>query len=337
MSFKTEPDVERKILCILKVLGDLQEPAGSRNIARHLKGRGVELSERAVRYHLKLTDERGLTELVGHHDGRGITEKGLHEISRAMVSDKVGFAISRIEQLAFRTEFDYENLRGVVPANVSFFPQDRFQEALKVMAPVFDSGFCVSNLVAVAGEGQRIGSMLIPAEHIGFATVCSIIVNGTLLKAGIPMDCRFGGILQIRNHKPVRFTEIIHYNGCSLDPSDLFIKARMTSVREATTSGNGEILANFREIPALCRPVAERVVVGLRRAGLNGVLLMGNTSEPACEIGVDLNKIGIILLGGLNPVAAAAEAGIEAENHSMSTVVNYGTLVSFKELLSEYS
>jgi len=51
-----------------------------------------------------------------------------------------------------------------------------------------------------------------------------------------------------------------------------------------------------------------------------------------CEIPVELNRVGIILLGGLNPVAAAEEAGIEAENHAMSTVTEYQNLIKFWEL-----
>jgi repressor of nif and glnA expression len=40
----------------------------------------------------------------------------------------------------------------------------------------------------------------------------------------------------------------------------------------------------------------------------------------------------MILVGGLNPVAAAEEAGIEAENRAMSTVMEYQSLVKFQEL-----
>ena len=72
---------------------------------------------------------------------------------------------------------------------------------------------------------------------------------------------------------------------------------------------------------------------GLLEAGLRGVLLMGNTSEPICEVPVEINKIGMILIGGMNPVAAAEEAGIEAENQAMSTTVDYQDLVDFEELL----
>ena len=95
------------------------------------------------------------------------------------------------------------------------------------------------------------------------------------------------------------------------------------------------MLANFREIPALCRPITEEVIAKLSEAGLKGVLAVGNTSEPVCEIPVELNRIGIVLLGGMNPVAAAEEAGIEAENCAMSTVMEYRDLVRFEEVLDE--
>jgi len=332
MSFKSEPNVERKMLFILKVLSGLQKPAGSVVIAKHLKEQGIDLSERAVRYHLRLTDERGLTELVTGRDGRIITNKGLKEIEKALVSDKVGFAISRIEHLAYRTNFNLDTRSGEIPVNISFFPRDKFKEAFEIMSPVFEKGLCVSKLIAVAKAGQKLGDITVPENRIGLASVCSIVVNGALLKAGIPMDSRFGGILQLQNHQPVRFTQVIYYNGSSLDPSEIFIKARMTSVKESAITGSGEILANFREIPAMCEPVTRRIVDNLKQAELNGVLAIGEVSEPLCEITVDVNKIGIILIGGLNPVAAAAEAGIEAENHSMCTVLEYKNLVDYREV-----
>jgi repressor of nif and glnA expression len=62
------------------------------------------------------------------------------------------------------------------------------------------------------------------------------------------------------------------------------------------------------------------------------MLVMGNTSELVCEIPVEPNRIGMILLGGLNPVAAAEEAGIEAEHHAMSTAMEHQDLTRFKEL-----
>jgi len=326
-------EVERKERLILKILNDSQQPLGARVIARLLPGHGVYLGERAVRYHLKLMDERGLTRLVSR-DGRLITELGIEELGDALVRDKVGFAIARIELLAFRTDFDLNKRTGVIPVNVSLFSKSKFEKAVQVMKPIFTAGICVSDLVAVAHEGEQLGDLIVPTGKIGLATVCSILINGTLLKAGVPMDSRFGGILQIRNHKPFRFVELIHYAGSSLDPSEVFIRARMTSLRDVVRMGNGKMLANFREIPALCRPIAENVVAKLKEAGLGGLMVMGNTSEPVCEIPVEVNRIGMIFIGGLNPVAAAEEAGIEAENYAMSTVMEYQKLKKFQEVMS---
>ena len=79
--FKPE-DIERKVILILKILHESAEPLGARVIARKMSERNVQLSERTVRYHLKIMDERGLTQLVGRRDGRMITEHGLNEIIR---------------------------------------------------------------------------------------------------------------------------------------------------------------------------------------------------------------------------------------------------------------
>jgi repressor of nif and glnA expression len=324
-------EVERKVLAILKILSETTEPMGARVIAQRLQDYGVDLKERAVRYHLKIMDERGLTRLIGR-DGRLITETGIEELKSALVSDKVGFVIGKIELLAYQTTFDWKKRQGQIPVNVSLFQAEKFKKAREVMSKAFEAGICVSDLVAVAGEGEKLAGVAVPEGKIGFATVCSVITNGALLKAGIPMDSKFGGLLQIRNHKRFRFVELINYAGSSLDPSGIFITSRMTSVRQVVREGEGKVLANFREIPALCRPVAEEVISGLREAGIGGLLVMGDTSQSVGEVTVELNKIGMIILGGLNPVAAALEAGIEAENHAMSTVMDYRDLKKFKEL-----
>ena len=332
MGFETQ-DIERKVVTILKVLNDSQTPLGSRLIARRLMDLGVELGERAVRYHLKLTDERGLTQLVGRRDGRVLTERGIEEVGCALVKDKVGFVISRIELLAFRTDFNLDKRTGSVPMNISFFPKEKFSKALQTMKPAFASRLCVSDLVAVAQEGDLLGELVIPRDKVGLATVCSVVINGALLKLGVPIDSKFSGILQIRNFKPLRFIELIQYSGCTLDPSEIFIRAKMTSVLEVAREGEGKILATYREIPAICKPIVEKTVAELKEAGLGGLLIMGGTSEPVCEIPVELNRIGIILVNGLNPVAAAVEAGVEVENHGMSTLMEYKNLVNFQELI----
>jgi repressor of nif and glnA expression len=325
-------DIEKKILLILRILHESPEPVGARLISRRMQDHGVTLSERAVRYHLKLMDNRGLTRLIGQHDGRAITESGIEEICNARVHDKIGLAISRIEILAFRTALDLDKRQGLLPVNVSFFPRRAFKKALESMKPAFSKGLHVSELVACADEGERLGELAVPAGYTGFATVCSIVVNGILLKSGIPMDSKFGGILQVKDGKPLRFVELIHYSGSSLDPSEVYIRGRMTSVRQAAERGEGKVLANFREIPVPARKLVDELIARLRNAGIGGVLSIGERGEPICQIPIDMNRMGMILYGGLNPVACAHETGIEVENRAMSTVMEYQELQNFWEL-----
>jgi repressor of nif and glnA expression len=87
-------DVERKVNAILRVLRDSPEAVGARVIGRQLAEQGIDLSERAVRYHLKLMDERGLTQLVGR-DGRQITEAGLEELRKPPSTGRSGGAACR--------------------------------------------------------------------------------------------------------------------------------------------------------------------------------------------------------------------------------------------------
>lgn len=324
-------DAEKKVITILKVLSESSEPLGSITIARELERHGVFLSERAVRYHLKITDERGYTQPMGR-DGRMITPQGLEELEMALAPDQVGFILNRLELLAFRTTFDPKKRTGQVPVNTSLFDKDKFGKALAAMKDTFKAGMCVSELVAVASEGEKIGDVVIPSGKVGFGTVCSVVINGVLLKSGVPVDSKFGGVLEIRGGKPRRFVAIINYSGTSLDPSEQYIRAQMTSVGDAAKTGNGKILANFREIPALSRSTVELVIATLKEAGIGGVLALGNTSEPVCQISVGFNRVGIILLGGLNPVAAAVEAGVGVDNRAESGMIDFERLTSFWEL-----
>ena len=329
MGFETQ-DVERKTVAIMRVLRDSLKPVGARVIAQSLKDQGIELGERAVRYHLMLMDERGFTESVGR-DGRLITQLGREELESALVGDKVGFVASKIDLLAYQTDFNIAKCQGKIPVNISFFPDRQFKKAIEAMKGAFRAGVCVSELIAIGRRGEKLGDIVVPQGKIGLATVCSIMINGALLKAGIPMDSKFGGILQIKNHKPLRFVELIQYSGSSLDPSEIYITSRMTSVNQVVREGQGRILANFREIPVVCQPVAEKVVAELKTANLNGVLTMGEVSKSVCGVPVEVNKVGMILTGGLNPVAAAVESGIEVENRAMTAIIEYRDLIKFWE------
>jgi len=328
-------DAERKVMAILKVLSESSEPLGSITIARELERYGVFLSERGVRYHLRITDEQGYTRPMGR-DGRMITEQGVQELKMALAPDQVGFIQDKLETLAFLTTFDPVRKTGKVPVNTSLIEKGKFKKALAVMREAFNAKLCVSDMVAVAEEGDKIGSIVIPRGKVGLATVCSVTINGVLLKAGIPVGSRFGGVLEVKDMQPRRFVAIINYAGTSIDPSEQYIRAGMTSVSSVAKTGNGKLLANFREMPAPARQLVEQKAAELKEAGITGIFSLGNISEPMCEIPLGLNRMGMVLLGGLNPVATVAEAGISVESFGESGLLDYSSLTSFWKLYGNH-
>lgn len=324
--------VERKVIAILKVLSASPQPLGGRVISRQLGNLGIDLGERAVRYHLKLMDERGLTCPAGRRDGRLITPSGFEELGSALIGDRVGSVTARIQMLAYQTSFDSKKGSGNIPVSISLFPGEKFRQAIRVMKEAFEVNLCLSNLVAVAYEGERLGEVIVPQGRVGLATVSSIVVSAALLKAGISVDSKFGGILQVRHHKPLRFVDLIEYAGCSLDPAEVFIASRMTSVGRVVKGGEGKMLASFWELPALARPQAETVIDQLQATLVRGLVMLGGINEPLCEFPVAPNKVGMILSDGLNPVAAAAEVGIDVINHALCGVIDSGRMESFWHL-----
>ena len=237
--------------------------------------------------------------------------------------------------LAFQTTFDPQKRTGQLSINTSLIDKNSFKKAVSAMKDAFKAGICVSDLVAIAPEGERLGSVVVPSGKVGLATVCSVVINGVFLKAGIPTEYRFGGVLEVIDSKPRRFVAIIDYHGTSLDPSEQFIRGKMTSVSEAAKTGNGKILGVFRTIPAPAREIVEEKIALLKEAGIGGVYALGNTTESVYHVPVALNRIGIVQLGGLNPVAAAVESGIEIENIAESGLINFQELRSYAKQLGK--
>jgi HTH-type transcriptional regulator, global nitrogen regulator NrpRI len=326
--------VERKVIAILQVLKDSPEPMGSSLIARKLRDSGIDINERTIRSHLRILDERGLTKLVGRWQGRLVTQSGLYELGNALVGDRVGSAITRIEMLVYQTSFEPEKRTGEVPVNVSLFPAYEFNKCLEIIKRICSTRMCGGELVAVAGEGEKLGEIKITAGKIGLATLSNVAVSAVLIKAGIPVDFRFGGLLQVRKNDCVRFVDLIEYTGSSINPYEVFIASKMTTVNGICLDGNGKILAGFNEIPAVARPKVDTIIKSLESVGINGIVKIGRASEPVCESPVSSSKFGMVLTDGLNLAAAIAETGIEIENHAVCGTIDFARMKSVGEILN---
>lgn len=333
--FTGEKDMTKTMQAILKVLEKHQDIIlGSREISRQLRLYGIELTERTVRYHLKILDERGLTKVFGK-EGRKITPKGKEELSRALVSDKVGFIINKIETLSYLTSFNVDKEEGDVILNVSYFPEKNLKDSLRIMKPVFESPYVMSNRVVFARAGEKIGDVIVPEGKVGIGTVCSVTINGVFLKAGIPVISRFGGVLEIDEEAPTRFLALISYEGSSMDPLVVFIKSRMTAVTNALKHHSGKVLASFREIPVVSIEKARELEARLRAKGIGGALLIGNPNQPLLEMPVGMDRAGMVIVGGLNPIAALEEADIITESTAMVILYDYAKLMPFKDAVKK--
>ena len=323
--------IERKRLAILKVLRDADRPLSSAKIAEGLLAEGHDISERTVRFYLKVTDEEQITENLGRK-GRIITEFGAAELASSYVNQKVGFLSAKIDQTAYGMTFDLDSKSGTVVLNMTILRPDRLATLVPLIARVFEDGYGMGRLVALFEPGERVGDTTVPEGMLGLGTVCSITLNGVLLQHRIPTTSRFGGILEIRDRKPIRFVEIINYDGTSLDPLEIFVRSGMTDNKGAVESGNGRIGASFREFPAASQNQVTEIAERLNEVGLGGLLEIGWAGQPLLDIPVHEGRVGAVVVGGLNPASIAEETGERAISRALAGAVDYGRLFPYQDL-----
>ncbi|MDX9714807.1 MAG: NrpR regulatory domain-containing protein [Dissulfurispiraceae bacterium] len=317
--------MNKTALTILKILDRHSDIIGSGEISKELKIHGIDLTERTVRYHLKLLDEMGMTKVFGK-EGRKITGKGRDELKNSCVPERLGFVISKIEACSYQTTIDLGTLKGKVILNISYLPEDRLDESLHLMANVFRTSYVMSDRVVIARSGERIADMVVPQGRAAIGTVCSVTINGIFLKAGIPVASRFGGVLEINKGVPRRFLSLISYEGSSLDPLEVFIRSKMTDVAGAVNYGSGMILASYREIPVICLAQVKELANRMKEKGISGVLHIGEPNRPVFEVPVGIDKVGVVIVGGLNPLALLEESGISTDSKAMSTLFEFSEM-----------
>jgi repressor of nif and glnA expression len=316
-------------LMILKALQEIGEPAGAARIHDRLAANGTMLQPRTVRYYLLQLDREGLTRFVGRRTGREVSERGREELARANVIEKVGFVAAKIDSLGYRMTRSLGSGQGTIIANVATIRENYLARALEDMKPVFARKLGMGSRIAIARETETIGGYTVPRGQVAIATVCSVTVNGILLDEGIPVTSRFGGLLELCDGKPVRFVELIEYRGTTLDPLETFIQAGMTRVRECSRTGTGVIGASFREVPSVALADVTRLQKRMAACGLGGILGVGYPNQPLFDIPVSEGRTGIVVVGGLNPIAAIHEAGAPVEIQSLAGLEEFGHFQPF--------
>jgi len=321
----------QKELSILAVLKARDVPLTSSMIAEELSALGHEINERTIRLYLQEMDESGLTQSLGRQ-GRRITELGLAELDSANTIERVGFLSAKIDRMTYRMNFDLTNKSGTAVVNITLVEPKQLTPCVHMMSKVFEEGYAMGHLVALLGPGERVGHIMVSEGMVGIGTVCSITLNGVLLKCGIPTNSRFGGLLELQDKKPTRFVEIITYEGTSIDPLEVFIRSGMTNYLGAIKTGNGRIGASFREFLAESRDLVEELAHKLHKVGLGGFMRIGYPGQALLQIPVSEGRVGAIVIGGLNPVAVLEEMGIRAYSRAMAGLLDFNKLFRYEEL-----
>ncbi|MCS7136634.1 MAG: NrpR regulatory domain-containing protein [Aigarchaeota archaeon] len=315
----------RKQIEILRILSGHNEPVGSSIIQRELMKRGFFLSERAVRYHLKILEERGFVE--GHEKiGRTITSAGIEELSKALAYERMGSILTEYLTLAYKVTYNPDSNVGEVVTNVFVIDKNFEETALKIIRDLYDAKLLPSPYVKILDEEEEYKELSVPSGKIAILTICNLTVDGVLLKRGIPLLLKYGGLVQFLKGKPIRFVDIISYEHVTVHPLEFFIYKQATTILRVLESGSGVIPANVREIPALARDEVIMVLEKLEKRGWGGVLTIGVPNEHVLGIPVSMDRFGFSMVGGVTPAAAIKEAGLEVDVFAPHCLINIGDM-----------
>lgn len=323
----------RKRLAILEVLRVADSPLSSTRIAEILIDQGYDISERTIRLYLQQLDQECLTRNEGKR-GRRITDAGRSELGASTLLQRVGYLSTRIDQMTYRMNFDLALRSGTVIVNTTVVHPDDLLRYWATMGRVFELGYAMGTLVGLvrAHDSDTGIGIEVPDGMIGLCTVCSVTLNGVLLKHGVPTRSIFCGLLELVQGEATRFTELINYDGTTLDPLEVFIRSGMTNYTQAVTSGNGCIGAGFREVPADSYELVRNLADKLDRIGLGAFLRIGRPGQTLFNIPVREGACGAVVIGGLNPVAILEEDGHRVQGRALSGLMEFNRLFPFHEL-----
>ncbi len=238
-------------------------------------------------------------------------------------SEPLVFTLSRIENLMHQVSFDPVEMNGKIITNTSLVEKERLNETLAVFYDIIQSGLSVSPLIMLEEEKGL----------IKIKTACSLTISGVLLKSGIPVRPKGGGLIEVVEREPTRFTDMLMYWATTIDPIDVLTSQELTDITGMMRTGNGRILGNLQEAPMLARERIEEVLDQLTAAEFTGVLELGEPNMNVLGVSVERDHVGIALVGGTNLVAAAQECGIKLKHESISDLTDVAEMKHIEELI----
>jgi len=222
-----------------------------------------------------------------------------------------------------QVSFDPVKMTGKIITNTSLVEKQYLDEALAVFYDIIQSGLAVSPLIMLGEENGL----------IKIKTACSLTISGVLLKSGIPVRPKGGGLIEVIEREPTRFTDMLMYWATTIDPIDVLTSQELTDITGMMRTGNGRILGNLQEAPMLAREKIEEVLELLTSAEFTGVLELSEPNMNVLGVSVERDHVGIALVGGTNLVAAAQECGIHIKHESISGLTDVALMRHIEELI----
>jgi repressor of nif and glnA expression len=293
---------ERKYIEILRILKEHREPVGAKRLSELMAERGFILSDRAVQYYLSYLDTMGFTEKIGNQ-GRILTPAGFQETDNALVDDRIGFVISKLERLAYRSTFDPSSGTGDVAYNLSIVAEESLDRIRAAFDEVVTAGCGFFSSYRIIDNDPRI-----PHGSVGIITICSISMDGVFQRNGIPVKMAYGGRLEIADGAPKRFVDLIGYRGTTIDPLELFISSGLTSINSYCRTKSGIALANVREVPSSALHQVKDTIGQMKKCGFIFPVSMGN---QVFNLPHNPYRLSIVAFSGLNFIGNTTEQGFD--------------------------
>jgi repressor of nif and glnA expression len=232
------------------------------------------------------------------------------------------FVNNTIEHYAMQVTFDPVAGEGNVVYNLSLIKNEDLDFAVSVLKDAHKTGVSVSGLVKFYSSGETASDYRIPKGCTGICTMCSITFDGLLVRRGIPVNPIGGGVVQIENRTPIRFTHIILYEHTTIDPLQVLISQKITSVTDVMRKGSGNMLANIREFHMEAEPLVDIVLDELSSSSYSGILEVGMPNLPLLGVPVSPQYVAIAAVGGTNPMAAIREGGRWVQTQAMKGLMD---------------
>jgi repressor of nif and glnA expression len=232
------------------------------------------------------------------------------------------FVNHNIEDYAMQVTFDPAAGEGKVVYNLSLIKNEDLEFAISVLKDAFRSGVSVSGLVRFFKSGERVADFVVPKGCTGICTMCSITFDGLLIRRGIPINPIGGGVVEIEDRTPIRFTHMILYEHTTIDPLQVLISQKTTSITNVMRQGSGNILANIREFHMEAEPLVGMVLDELSSSSYSGVLEVGMPNVPLLGVPVSPQFVAIAAVGGTNPMAAIREGERWVQTQAMKGLMD---------------